>query len=134
MDVEREDWKSRLNKTIYFLEVLENRFPYWTLPLDLELVTMEGSKIEHKMDWEELKDALCETGLIEQRRHTINIHTGEKIKSPFPIFKFRISPKGLNFLNNIRVKNLSRNIFWLTLLILLFGLIQISFIILSYYL
>ena len=124
MNDEREDWKSRLHKTEYFLEVLENKFPYWTLPLDLELVTKEGSKCGHKIDYEELKDNLCETELIESKKYSIPSFKGDGVDDVYA-FKYRITPKGINFLNNIRMKKLNKRIFLLTIAVLLFAFIQV---------
>jgi len=122
---ERKFWKSSFYKTIYFLEVLENKFPEWTLPLDLEMVILEGSKIEHQIAYGNLKNALCETKMIESKEYPVNYTTGDGKKGSKLAEKYRITPEGLNLLNNVRMKELNIKMFWLTVIVSILGLIQI---------
>ena len=108
---EKESWKSKLHNTIYFLEILETQFPNWVLPGDFMMVGISGSKMNHLIDFEKRKDALCETGLIESKEYPANYIRGDGVKGTMPAFKYRITKKGLDFLNSVRMKNLNTKIF-----------------------
>ena len=122
---EKEYWKPKLKHTFHLLETLETQFPDWILPADVWMTNLEGSKIDHFVDLNKRIDSLCESKLVESKKYIAHGTDGTDKKVEMPAFKYRITPLGLDFLNNLRARKTNKLILFLTISLFVIGFIQI---------
>ena len=123
---EKKYWNSKIEKrTLPILESLASEFPDYVLPGDFLIENALGSKIDDLIELEEKTDLLKKSELIESELYWVDYIDGNGKEGKKQLEKYRITKEGLDLLNSLRSKKINETLSFLTVILIIFGFIQI---------